>query len=401
MRFVKLGNILSIHKGKKPKFTEITTENSIRVLQIDDLRNDNKIQYTDEKTGVLANEEDLLIAWDGANAGTIGYGKSGYIGSTIAILRKKKPNEFSTTFLGMFLQSQSAFLKGKSTGATIPHIDRKSLENLVIPTIPLDDQIRIATLLSKVEALIKQRKESIDLLDEYLKSTFLEMFGDPTRNEKSWNKKAFEDLVAYDCPLTYGIVQPGEEYPNGIPVIRPVDLTQTFIDRNGLKLIDPKISDKFKRTLLKGNELLICVRGTTGVISIATKKLVGCNVTRGITPIWFSENYDRYFAFHLLQTTAIKRNIQELTYGATLKQINLCDLRKIQLINPPLHLQTFFGEIATKVFEIKAQYQSNLAELNNLYGSLNQRAFKGKLNLEKSEEMLMAVETVEGYCKQK
>lgn len=177
MKFVCLGEIVAITKGKKPSFSESPNVNSIRVLQIDDLRNDNNIKYTDEHKGVLANEEDILLVWDGANAGTIGYGKRGFIGSTIAVLKKKYPKDFDTIYIGKFLQSQFDFLRSKSTGATIPHIDRKSLDGLKIPKIPVEDQIHIANILSKAEDLINQRKESIRLLDEFLKSTFLEMFG--------------------------------------------------------------------------------------------------------------------------------------------------------------------------------------------------------------------------------
>ncbi len=385
MKFERLGDIITIKKGKKPLFSDAPSAESIRVLQIDDLRNDNNIKYTDEKTGVFANEDDILLAWDGANAGTIGYGKKGYIGSTIALLRKNVPENYSTVFIGKFLQSQFDYLRSKSTGATIPHIDGKSLRDLTIPKIPLSDQIRIAEILSQAEALITQRKQSINLLDELLKSTFLEMFGDPVRNEKKWQKDYFENLVASDCPLTYGIVQPGEEFSNGIPVIRPVDLTRTYIDRTGLKLIDPKISDKFKRTLLKGNEILMCVRGTTGIVSLASKELAGCNVTRGIVPIWFSKNYNTFFAFGLLKTKAINNEIQGLTYGATLQQINLSDLRKIKLINPPIELQNKFAAVVAKVEALKIQYQQSLTELQNMYGVLSQKAFKGELSLDKNK----------------
>ena len=106
MKFEKLKNIVEIKKGKKPTFVEKPDKDSVRVLQIDDLRNDINLKFTNDKTGIFAEKEDVLIAWDGANAGTIGYGKSGYIGSTIALLRKKKPELYSTTFIGIFLQSQ-------------------------------------------------------------------------------------------------------------------------------------------------------------------------------------------------------------------------------------------------------------------------------------------------------
>lgn len=120
MKFEELKYIVKIKKGKKPSFVDTPDENSVRVLQINDLRNDANPKFTNDKSGVFAKEDDVLIAWDGANAGTIGYGKSGYTGSTIALLRKIEPDLYSTTFIGIFLQSQYQYLRSKTTGATIP-----------------------------------------------------------------------------------------------------------------------------------------------------------------------------------------------------------------------------------------------------------------------------------------
>lgn len=96
------------------------------------------------------------------------------------------------------------------------------------------------------------------------------------------------------------------------------------------------------------------------------------------------------------------------TGGATLKQINLSDLRKIQLINPPLKLQTQFAHIVEKTEALKAHYQSSLQELENLYGSLSQRAFTGELSIKEGEssfaeasedKLAMAAEPGEKYGK--
>ncbi len=317
----------------------------------------------------------VLIALTGATTGLSALTKIEACAnqSVTGILPSKNHN---SDYLLHYLRTQRERILDKAWGNAQPHISQKFVKDLVIPLPSLEEQLHIANVLSKSETLIEQRKMSIVLLDEFLKSFFWEMFGEPVKNEKQWDVKAFEDLVAENCPLTYGIVQPGNEFTNGVPVVRPVDLTQTFISRKGLKLIDPKISEQFKRTVLKGGEILMCVRGTTGVISIASKELAGCNVTRGLVPIWFSNNYNALFAFQLLQSQAIKNKIQENTYGATLKQINLSDLRKIKLINPPIELQNKFASIVTKIEYLKEQYRNNLQELENLYGSISQSAFK-------------------------
>ncbi|QYS87882.1 hypothetical protein JJC03_14415 [Flavobacterium oreochromis] len=62
------------------------------------------------------------------------------------------------------------------------------IKKIEIPEISINNQKTIVEILTQAENLIKQRKESIDLLDEFLKSTFLEMFGDPVKNERGWDE---------------------------------------------------------------------------------------------------------------------------------------------------------------------------------------------------------------------
>ncbi|HAF31051.1 MAG TPA: hypothetical protein DCG75_18600, partial [Bacteroidales bacterium] len=112
----------------------------------------------------------------------------------------------------------------------------------------------------------------------------------------------------------------------------------------------------------------------------------GCNVTRGLVPIWFSESYNSLFAFFLLKSIGVQKEIQKYTYGATLQQINLSDLRKIKLIQPSLETQNKFAAIAQSIINLKEFYKESLQELENLYGSLSQQAFKGELEFKSTKE---------------
>ena len=160
----KLKNIVSIAKGEKQAIAKEVYESSKRLISINDLRNDDTIVYTNDKKGTEVELDDVLIAWDGANAGTIGFGKIGLIGSTIARLRFNKPEKFDARFVGIFLRSKFSYLRRTATGATIPHISRPALESISIPEFDVVDQIRIATLLSRVEALIATRKKNLQQL---------------------------------------------------------------------------------------------------------------------------------------------------------------------------------------------------------------------------------------------
>lgn len=406
MKFERLENIVSIAKGKKPTFSESPGENSVRVLQIDDLRNDNNIKYTDDKTGVFAKKEDVLLAWDGANAGTIGFGKTGYIGSTIAVLRKNNPKDFDTVFIGKFLQSQSEFLRGKSTGATIPHIDRKSLESLRIPRLSISDQLHIANLLGKAENLITQRKQSIALLDEYLKSSFLEMFGDPVRNEKGWKKNTLNTVISgIDSGWSPVCLNKPRNNESEWAILKLSAVTYRRFNPLENKLLDQSILIK-KGIVPQNGDLLFSRKNTYQLVGAAA--FVFEDHHRLLLPdTIFRINYKKdeihgLYLLFLLNDLTFRNVIQSLASGASGSMPNISKekLNKLKIPIPPIELQTQFAQIVEKTEALKAYYQSSLQELENLYGSLSQRAFRGELTLTQSEEqVLMAAEPEAKYGK--
>ena len=251
----------------------------------------------------------------------------------------------------------------------------KLLKELSIPIPSINEQQSIVAELDKINELISLKKSQLSDLDALAQSIFYDMFGDPVENEKGWEMKKLKDIVEESCTISYGIVQPGDGVDNGIPVVRPVDMTQTYISKKGLKQTTKEISDSYKRTILKGNEILMCVRGTTGLVSLATKELQGCNVTRGITPIECNKHNDRLFIYHHLRTDGIQHYISNFTKGIALKQINMQDVREIPLITPPLPLQQSFAAKIEAIERQKQQVKQSLKDLETLLASRMQYWF--------------------------
>jgi len=86
---------------------------------------------------------------------------------------------------------------------------------------------------------------------------------------------------------------------------------------------------------MRGGEILLCVRGSTGTVSVASTELSGANVTRGIVPIRFDRNLlTQDFGYYVMTSGEIQEQIREKTYGAALMQINIRDLRQVTLFVP-------------------------------------------------------------------
>ena len=240
-------------------------------------------------------------------------------------------------------------------------------------------QRKIVRVLDKARELIDLREEQIRLLDELVQSVFYDMFGDPVGNPMGWEVKPLSELNKAGCKISYGIVQPGDDVSAGIPIVRPVDLKNKDIDISKLKKTASEIDSKFKKTKLEGGEIIISVRGITGDTYIVDDRFSGFNVTRGLAVIRPISSINITYLNEFIRSESSQRYIQENTKGATLRQINMEDVRKLEILIPPNTLQNDFADKVQKIESQKSLMQQSLKEMKNNYNSLMQRAFKGEM----------------------
>ena len=321
----------------------------------------------------------------------VGLGKVCVLGQDTAInqdlkgLTPKNTKELTTRWLFWWLKSKASDIQKAGTGATVQGVKMTFVQELEIPLPPLAEQKRIVALLDEAFAGIDEAKAKAESnwrdANTLFASRLEEIFA---QAGLGWTQMRMEEVVAPDCSLSYGIVQPGDDFSEGMPVVRPTDLTSNVIYLSGLKRIDPKLAEGYARTTLQGGELLLCVRGSTGAVSIASEELAGANVTRGIVPIRFNKAMVLPdFGFYLISGGPVQAQIQEKTYGTALMQINIRDLRLISVSIPPLSEQ---NEIAQKMtdFHAKVQaltdlYERKATSFASLRNSLLTQAFAGEL----------------------
>jgi type I restriction enzyme S subunit len=243
----------------------------------------------------------------------------------------------------------------------------------------LEEQKRIAGILDAADILRAKRRESLAKLDDLLQSTFLDMFGDPVTNPKGWDFKELADVVQEGTIVTYGIVQAGEEFPGGVPYIRTGDIVEGVVNEENLRHTAPEIAAKFERSRVRQGEIVMSIRATVGTTALVTKTLDGANLTQGTGRISPGENTNCYFLLHFIRSKGTQTWIQRQIKGATFREITLKRLRQLPVFLPPLDLQQRFAEIVSSVEEQKAKMKKQLEQLDDLFASLQQRAFRGDL----------------------
>lgn len=332
---------------------------------------------------------DLLLAASSGSKKAIGKSAhfsesfSGSFGAFCKVVRPK--NGINSDYLKHFFKTSyyRSSIEKSVQGANINNLRNEHLDDLEIPLPTLDEQIRIAHLLDKVEGLVAKRKRHLQQLDDLLKSVFLEMFGDPVRNEKGWRIGSLSSYGSFKNGLNFGKGESGVTVRYlGVGDFKSKAALDDFdslgfIELNGLPAADYFLHD--------GDLLFVRSNGN--------RELVGrcMAVYPGKERATYSGFCIRYritdasllaiYVAHLFRSAAFRRVLFQGGQGANIQNINQQILSGLPIPIPDKGLQNQFAIIVEKVEALKSRYQQNLANLEALYGALSQQAFKGEHNL--------------------
>lgn len=336
-------------------------------------------------------EDESLIFGSGGNA-SIHYCNQKFATSTDCFVVNQDSEDIDVKYVYYYLKSNIKILEDGFKGAGLKHISKKYISEIKIPLLPLQDQQKIAQLLTQIEELINKREESIKLLDELIKSTFLDMFGDPVLNPRKLKKekiKKFGKIVTGNTPPR----AEDKYYDNNF--IEWVKTDNLFDDQLFATEAKEYLSEeglRVGRKVKAGSLLVTCIAGS--VKSIGTSCLVDRAVSfnQQINAIEPYEGIDSYFLYQLFKVS--KLYVQNQAGKGMKKIITKSTFEDILFPMPDKDSQKRFGEIFQNVYNLRIIYQNSLTELNNLFGSIAQKAFKGELDVSKIELILKEQEEI-------
>jgi type I restriction enzyme, S subunit len=319
----------------------------------------------------------LLVAMYGATVGRVGLlGVSATTNQAIChIVPDQKRAD--TRYLFHALQQKAKELVRRGVGGAQPNISQGVIKDTRVYLPPLDEQKRIAAILDQADALRRLRQRALDKLNTLGQSIFYEMFGDGETDDKSVE---LSDLVEPGDKINYGVVQPGNESIDGVPLVRVGDLLEPDLNHKELKKISRDIEKKYKRSRLNGNEVLIACVGSIGAIALASFDLVGFNIARAVARVPLNSKItNRVFVAEQLKMPRIQRYFGVETRAVAQPTLNIKQIKETKIILPRIELQ---NEYAQRISELSAAIKitaNHLGALNFLFASLQQRAFHGDL----------------------
>ena len=331
------------------------------------------IDYVDE---YIFDEEILCVAEDGGNWGytekcTYIVNEKCWLNNHAHVLRAK--DNLNIAYLSYYLNYND--LNSHITGTTRGKLTKSALSNIEILLPELEKQNIIVEILDKAQNLIDRRKEQIAMLDELVKSQFIEMFGDPVSNPMNWDKKRLAD----ECNIITGNTPSRKVeayYGDYIEWIKSDNITGAGVYLSTAREYLSKQGLKVGRSIEKDSILMTCIAGSIkciGNVAIADRKVAFNQQINGIEPL-------KNNVYFMLQQFNLSQKYIQSTINMSLKGIlSKGQLSELEFIFPPIEKQNEFAEFFKQVDKLKFAMEKSLKELENNFNSLMQKAFKGEL----------------------
>ena len=280
-------------------------------------------------------------------------------------------------YLYRYLQAQKDNLLNLRVGGGQPNISQGIIKDLIVPLPPLEEQRRIASILDKADDIRQKRQQAIAKLDELLQATFIDMFGDPIKNEKGWPIGTIGDMLE---SVKYGSSDKAE-LEGDVPILRMNNITYSGeMNLKDLKYIKQEQADE--KYLVRQGDILFNrtnskeLVGKTAVYYGPEPMAYAGYLVRGRT---LPEHVPEYIS-GFLNSSWGKSTLQSMCKSIIgMANINAKEFQSISLPIPPRELQLQFKKKVYAIREHKLKLEMQLHQYDELFNALQQKAFNGTL----------------------
>lgn len=290
-------------------------------------------------------------------------------------------------FIFWYLHSIEKQIASLGSGSTFGAITRDDLVNLEIPLLPLGEQMRIA---AKIQELMQEVERARTACEKQLEAAkalpagyLREVFG--SEESKKWERKRLGEVCKIvskgTTPTTYG----HSFVSSGVPFLRAEDITGGPVDFSSVTFhITKKTHDFLARSKLYPGDLLITIAGTLGRVGYVPDAApqANCNQAVAFARVDPTKAYVKFLCY-VLQVHEILAPFTELKAGGTIQNLNLEQVRRIEIPLPDLstqwHIVDELKEKMPQVENLRSAIQNQQSALGALPQAILRKAFRGEL----------------------
>lgn len=328
----------------------------------------------------------LLVAMYGATVGRVGL--LGIEATTNQAICHVIPDRSKVDIRYMFhlLQSRASELVARGVGGAQPNISQATVKQLKIPLPPLEEQKRIAAILDQADALRRLRRRALDRLNTLGQAIFHEMFGISGSDFQNPDVPTVEDALSSGALVKIQDGNHGERHPkvqdfqpNGTPFIMANCM------REGKLLLDNAyhLPDHWLTYLRKGfaqaGDVLLSHKGTLGQTAVVPNSQRCLILSPQVTFYRCGEGLSPHYLQYYFRTPSFQATLAKNGDQSTRAYIGLTRQRELPLIVPSFDQQVAFVSRMSEVDRKFASYRTAVCSAENLFTSLQHRAFQGAL----------------------
>lgn len=283
-------------------------------------------------------------------------------------------------YLYYCMLARSINLQALGNGATFKEVSKKTVEEFEIPLPPLDEQKRIGAILDKADVIRRKRQQAINLADDFLRSVFLDMFGDPVSNPKSWEVKKLGDLCGVGSSKRVFV---DDFVDSGIPFYRGTEVGKLGEGKS----IEP--------TLFISQQHYSEVKAHGGVPKVGDLLLPSICPDGRIWrvehehPFYFKDgrvlwiksgdsDVNSDYLRSLLQRIFFA-NYSQIASGTTFAELKIVALKSLYILVPPMDKQIEFSNVMRKTMANIETLNLAKKQAEEMFNSSSQKAFAGEL----------------------
>ncbi|MFC7050709.1 restriction endonuclease subunit S [Emcibacter nanhaiensis] len=382
---VDLGDHVDILSGFAFKSSLFKGDGDIPIIRIRDV--DAGVSSTYYKgeydPRYIVDNGDLLISMDGEFRVRRWAGGKALLNQRVCKIKSNDDTRLDENYLNHFLPAQLKLIEDQTPFVTVKHLSAKTIREIKLPLPPLEEQKRIAAILDKADTVRKKRQQALNMLDEFLRATFLAFMEE--QKEELFEYK-FEELALPDKnsfvngPFGSNLLT-SELTNEGVPVVYIRDIKHGRYERLSTNCVTENKAQELASCNVKGGDVLIAKvgdpPGTAAVYPFTEPEAI---VTQDVIRMRLDPSVaNRNFLVQYLNSGVGKHSLKSITVEATRSRIGLTALKKSPIKIPQISVQDRYCEIARQVFHTRENALTSQVDFENLFSSLSQRAFLGEL----------------------
>lgn len=389
---VKIPKVLFFQEGPGVRNWQFT-ETGVKLLNVGNINNGkidlsktsihlSEVEANGKYKHFLVDEGDLLIACSGIVVDNfhnkIAFAEKEHLPlclNTSTMRFKALNDEVDLNYFKYYLQTVhfAAQLRKLITGSAQLNFGPSHIKKIDLLLPPLETQKRIAQILDDAAAMRDKTEQLLKEYDALAQSIFLDMFGDPVRNPKGWEKRKLELFGNWRSGGTPS--RSNEKYFQGnIPWVTSGELNEMYIENSKESITDEALKNSSAHLITPGS-LLLGMYDTAALKSSINKVDLTCN--QAIAFAKLNENVNVLYVYYNIQYG--KEYYKSQQRGVRQKNLNLSIIKNLEINYPPIDLQNQFAEKIALIERQKELAKQELKESEDLFNCLLQKAFKGEL----------------------